>query len=194
VSTSAILPLALLENSLASLTSSSSIQSIQTNQPTISNGSTVNAASKINNDTSGDSQDTLTHDTVTLLKDLAKGNLTAADEDLDQLKTDLKNQSASTTSTKINQDVIALLKDLNAGNNSSVNTDVTNLKTDLQTQDQSTASTKTTSSQNVSPLAALLSKITDQLNSGSVQGALQDLAGYLIQNGHVTGSLLNVMA
>jgi hypothetical protein len=188
VSTSAITPVSLLENSLATITPSSP------NQPTLTNASTVNAASKITNDTTGESQDTLTHDTVTLLKDLEQGDVSAANTELDQLKTDLQTQAASTTSTKINKDLTALLKDLSTNNDSAAKTDITNLKTDLQTQDASTANSKSSSSQNVSPLAALLSKITDRLNTGSVQGALEDVAGYLVQNGQVTGSLLNVTA
>jgi DNA polymerase III delta subunit len=188
VSTTAISPLSLLENSLATITPSNP------NQTTLTNASTVNAASKITNDTSGNSDNTVTQDTVTLLKDLAQGDTAAANTDAGKLKTDLQDQSASNTSTKINQDVTSLIKALTGGNNADANSELTNLKADLQTQDLSTANIKSTSSQNVSPLATLLNKVTDNLNTGSVQGALEDLAGYLVQNGQVTGSLLNVSA
>jgi hypothetical protein len=187
VSTSATLSISLLENSLASITPSSP------NQTTLTNVSTVNAAPKITNDSSGDSQNTLTNDTVTLLKDLALGNTSGANTDLARLQTDLKAQDASTTSTRINQALTSLLRDLNVGNKSAVNSDITELKTALQTQDQSTANIKAASNQNVG-VTNLLSKINDSLKSGSIQGALQDLAGYLVQNGQVTGSLLNVNA
>ena len=187
MSTPAVSPISLLENSLTTITPSNP------NQTTLTNASTVNAASKITNDTSGDTQSTLTNDTVTLLKDLAKGDTSAANNDLGKLQDDLKTQDASTTSTQINQNLTSLLKDLSTGNDTAVKSDLINLKTALQTQDQSTANIKSASGQNVS-LSAVLSKINDKVNSGSVQGALQDLAGYLVQNGHVTGSLLNVNA
>jgi hypothetical protein len=186
VSTSAT-SILIVENSLASISPSSP------NQTSLTNASTVNAASKITNDSSGDSQKTLTKDTVTLLKDLAQGATSAANTDLAKLQTDLKAQDASTTSTQINQALTSLLKNLNVGDETAAKSDITNLKTALQTQDQSTANIKTASRQNVS-LTNLLSKINDSLKSGSVQGALQDVAGYLVQNGQVTGSLLNVTA
>jgi hypothetical protein len=201
VSTAAISPIALLENAYTSLSSSNSTESIQslqsirfTNQPSITNASTVNAASKINTPTSGQAEGTLTHDTFTLLSDLSKGNLSAANTDLSKLKTDLNNQTASATSGKINQDVASLLKDLYGGDSSAINADLTTLKSDLQTQDESSANIKSASSQNISPLATLLGKVQDQLNTGNIQGALEDVSGYLVQNGQVTGSLLNVSA
>jgi hypothetical protein len=148
----------------------------------------VNAASTITNDGSGDSQNTLTGDTVTLLTDQVQKQ-----DDTSAANTDLNTQDASTTSTEINQALASLFKNLNVGNETAVKSDITNLNAALQTQEQSTANIKATSGQNVS-LTNLLSRINDSLKSGSVQGALQDVAGYLVQNGQVTGSLLNVTA
>jgi hypothetical protein len=188
VSTAAISPLSVLEHTLATITPSNP------NQTTLTNASTVNAASKITSSHSGDSEYTLTQDTVTLLKDQAKGDTHAANTDVGKLKTDLQTQSASINSTKINQDVTSLIKALTAGNDDAANSELTNLKSDLQTQDLATANIKTSSSETISPLATLLNKVSNKLNTGSVQGALEDLAGYLVQNGQVTGSLLNVSA
>jgi uncharacterized membrane protein (UPF0136 family) len=46
----------------------------------------------------------------------------------------------------------------------------------------------------VSPLDTLVDKISDSLSSGSVSGALQDLASYLVQNGQGSGTLINIAA
>jgi hypothetical protein len=181
--------------------SSSSIQSTITpadpNQAPAANISTVNAASNIDSNNSGNSEEMLTQDTANLLKHLAQGNVSAAKTDLTKLTNDLNNQAASTTSSKINHDYNTLERDLTNGNPSStnpVNNDLNNLQSDLDLQTQSIANVKSASTQNYSTLDTILSKITDQLNSGSVQGALEDFAGYMVQNGHVTGSLLNVTA
>jgi hypothetical protein len=179
VSTLATLSIPLVEDSLASILPSSP------NQTTLTNASTVNAASTIPNDSSGDSQNTLTADTVTLLN--------GAQSDTSAANPDLNTQDASTTSTEINQALASLFKNLNVGNETAVNSDITNLNTAPQTQAQSTANSKAASGQDVG-LANLFSRINDSLKSGNIQGALQDVAGYLVQNGQVTGSLLNVTA
>jgi hypothetical protein len=200
VHTYAIAPIAPQEISFEITSSSSSQNSItpaNSNEAPAANISTVNAASNIDSNNSGNSEEMLTEDTVTLLKHLAQGNVSAAKTDLTKLSNDLANQAASTTSSKISQDYNTLQRDLTNGNPSSaniVNNDLDNLQSDLDMQTQSIANVKSASTQNYSTLDTILSKITDQLNSGSVQGALEDFAGYMVQNGHVTGSLLNVSA
>ena len=200
----AFAPIAPQQISFAITSSSSSQNSItpaNPNQAPVANISTVNAASNIGSNNSGNSEEMLTEDTTNLLKHLAQGNVSAAKTDLTKLSNDLNNQAASTTSSKINHDFNVLQRDLtntnsndNAYSKNIVNNDLDNLQSDLDLQTQSIANVKSASTQNYSTLDTILSKITDQLNSGSVQGALEDFAGYMVQNGHVTGSLLNVTA
>jgi hypothetical protein len=100
-------------------------------------------------------------------------------------------QAAAITSNTLAKDVTSLFKDLAAGNSSAAKTDVGRVRSDLQAQDTSTVSRST---QTASALDTLVAKISDSLNSGALQSALEDLAGYLVQNGHVTGSLINTSA
>jgi hypothetical protein len=69
--------------------------------------------------------------------------------------------------------------------------DISKVQSDL---DASVASTSSSSTQTTSPLDALITKMSASLNSGSVQGALQDLASYLVQAGQGTGSVVNTFA
>jgi hypothetical protein len=64
------------------------------------------------------------------------------------------------------------------------------VQVDLQTQDAAAAAP----THAISPLENLVAKISDSLNAGAVPSALQDLAGYLVQNGQATGSLINTSA
>lgn len=200
MSTYAITPISPLQISFEITSPSSNEDTItpsNPNQTPVANLSTVNAASNIDTNDSGNSEETLTEDTVNLLKHLSQGNVSEAKTDLTKLTNDTNNQTASTTSSKINQDFNTLERDLSNSNPSTanlVNNDLGNLQSDLDTQTQSIANVKSASTQNYSTLDTILSKISDQLNSGSVQGALEDFAGYMVQNGHVTGSLLNVTA
>jgi hypothetical protein len=128
---------------------------------------------------------------VTLLKALASGDTTGAKTDLAKLKTDLKAQEPTQTSgSSVTKDVKSLVKDLTAGNTSAAQTDVTKLQTDLTADGTSTSS----STQTANPLDTLVSNISDSLNSGNTQGALQALASYLVQNGQSTGGLVNTSA
>jgi hypothetical protein len=128
---------------------------------------------------------------VALLKALVSGDTTGAKDDLAKLKADLKAQQAADTSgANLTKDVTSLLKDLTSGNISAAKTDATNLQEDLQPEGASTSST----TQNASSLNNLVSQISDSLSSGSLQGALQDLATYLVQNGQSTGSLVDTTA
>ena len=164
------------------------------NQTSAKTASTFSAAttrkSSTSGSSSGSSPDLLTQDIINLLKDLAFGDVSGAKNDLVKFKTDLKAQSASVTSNSLAKDATALIKDLASGNSSAAKTDVSKLQADLQAQDTSTTSTTPT----VSPLESLVAKISDALSSGAVQGAVQDLAGYLVQNGQATGSLINTTA
>lgn len=127
---------------------------------------------------------------VTLLKALASGDTAGAKTDLAKLKTDLKAQEDSSQSSNLSKDMTSFLKDLTSGDTSAAKADLSKVKVDLKAQEASTSS----SDQTTSPLDALISKMSDSLSSGSVTGALQDLATYLVQNGQGTGSLVNTTA
>jgi paraquat-inducible protein B len=127
---------------------------------------------------------------VTLLKALASGDISGAKSDLAKLKTDMAAQESTDATNTLAKDVTSLLKDLTSGNTSAAKTDLSKVQTDLQSEEaSSTSSSKTTN-----PLDSLISKMAASLNSGSVQGALQDLASYLVQNGQGSGSLLDISA
>jgi hypothetical protein len=131
---------------------------------------------------------------VTLLKALASGDVTGAKSDLAKLKTDLAaQQSAGSTTDATNslaKDMTSLLKDLTSGNTSAAKTDIAKVQKDLQSEEASS----TSSSQTTNPLDTLISNMASSLSSGSVQGALQDLASYLVQNGQGSGSLVDTSA
>jgi hypothetical protein len=127
---------------------------------------------------------------VTLLKALASGDVSGAKSDLAKLKTDLAAQESSDGASSLAKDMTSLLKDLTSGNASAAKTDITQIQKDLQSQGASS----TSDSQTTSPLDTLISKMATSLSSGSVQGALQDLASYLVQNGQGSGSLVNTSA
>jgi hypothetical protein len=108
---------------------------------------------------------------------------------------DLKPQADPTLSTDLSNDLASLLKDMTSGNTSAAKADVSKVQVDLQTQDASSIS----SAQTGSPLDTLIGKISDSLNSDSIQGepqdgAQHDLANFLVENGQGTGSLINTSA
>jgi hypothetical protein len=145
--------------------------------------------SSLDSNTSGNSRDTLTR------KALPRGDVSRAKTGLDRFKADLKAQAAPTTSSDLGNDLSSLLKDLTSGNTSAAKADVSKVQADLQTQDASSSA----GTQAGGPLDTLIGKISDSLNSGSVQGALQDgaqhdLANFLVENGRGTGSLVNTSA
>jgi hypothetical protein len=107
----------------------------------------------------------------------------------------LKGQADPTLSNDLGDDLASLLKDLTSGNTSAAKADVSKVQADLQTQDTSSVA----ATQTGSTLDALIGKISDSLNAGSVQGAPQDgaqhdLATFLVENGQGTGSLINTSA
>jgi hypothetical protein len=129
---------------------------------------------------------------VTLLKALVSGDVSGAKTDVAQLKKDLANSEATSSSGvtgTLTNDVVSLLKDLASGNTSGATTDLSNLQNDLNAEGSSSSSTS-----QASPLDTLISQMETSLSSGGAQGALQDLASYLIQNGQGVGSLLNTTA
>jgi hypothetical protein len=155
-----------------------------TQPPAPTNITTVNAASNTDGSTSSSNTDALTQDLVKLLKALANGNTPEAKSDLAKLKKDLNAEQAQDAgSASLGKDVTSLLKDLTSGNSSAAKRDATRLQADLKAEDTT-----------ASPLHTLVSKISDSLSSGSIQAALHDLAGYLVQNGHSAGGLVNTSA
>jgi hypothetical protein len=130
-------------------------------------------------------------DLTSLLKDLNAGNASAAKADLSMVQA----QAAPTLPGDLGSDLTSLLKDLNAGNAPAAKEDVGKVQADLQTQDASSVAIAQTGG----PLDALIGKISDSLDSGSVQGASQgdaqhELANFLVQNGQGAGSLGNTSA
>jgi hypothetical protein len=143
--------------------------------------------SSLDSNTSGNSRDTPTQ------KALPPEDVSGAKTDLDRFKADLKAQAAPTLSSDLGNDLTSLLKDLTSGNTSAAKADVSKVQADLQTQDASS------DTQTGSPLDTLIGKISDSLNSSSVQGAPQDgaqhdLVNFLVENGRGTGSLINASA
>jgi hypothetical protein len=136
-----------------------------TNQA-VSTGTRSVAASALNGSTSHASLDLLTQDLISLLKALAYGDIAGAKTDLAKYKADLKAQTTAP----------------GAGNGAngvaSINEGLTSA---------SIAGT-------VNQSDSLVASISASLKSGSVQGALQDLTGYLVQNGQVSGGLINTLA
>jgi hypothetical protein len=125
---------------------------------------------------------------VTLLKALASGDISGAKSDLAKLKTDLAAQESTDGTNNLAKDVTSLLKDLTSGNTSAAKTDLTNVQKDLQSEEA------TSGFQTTNTLDSLISKMAASLSSGSVQGALQDLASYLVQNGQASGGLVDTSA
>jgi hypothetical protein len=166
----------LLDSSVtSSLTAGQASPPKSTNSST---GSTANGAAY------GNSPDILTQDIINLLKALAYGDVTGAKSDLAKFKTDLKAEGASTASqNNLAKDVTALYKDLTSGNSGA-----TKINTDLQAQEATTA----TGNLAFSSLENLVVKISDALSAGAVQSAVQDVAGYLVQHGQASGSLINL--
>jgi hypothetical protein len=161
-----------------------------TNQATSSSPAVVNTTSTPTSNTSSNTPDLLTQDMINLLKALAYGDVTGAKTELAKFKADLKAQTASPSLNNLAKDVTSLFKDLAAGSSSAAKTDIGRVQVDLQTQDAAAAAP----THAISPLENLVAKISDSLNAGAVPSALQDLAGYLVQNGQATGSLINTSA
>jgi hypothetical protein len=175
----------------ASLLDSSVTSGLTAGQASPPKSTAVNAGSTANNNAYGNSPDLLTQDIINLLKALAYGDLSGAKTDLAKFKTDLKAEGGSTASQNtLAKDVTALYKDLTSGNSTAAKTDVNKINTDLQAQEASTA----TGNLALSSLERLVIKISDALSAGAVQSAVQDVAGYLVQHGQASGSLINISA
>jgi hypothetical protein len=175
----------------ASLLDSSVTSGLTADQASPPKSAAVNAGSTTNNGAYGNSPDLLTQDVINLLRDLASGDVSGAKTDLAKFKTDLKAESGNTASqNNLAKDVTALYKDVTSGNSAAVKTDVNKVNTDLQEQEASNA----TGNLALSSLEKLVIKISDALSAGAVQSAVQDVAGYLVQHGQASGSLINVSA
>lgn len=136
-----------------------------TNQA-VSTGTRLDTASGVNGSTSYSSLDPLTQDLITLLKALAYGDIAGAKTDLAKYKADLKSQTTGAVANNGAKDLPSRYEGLTSG---------------------STAGT-----QGADLSDTLVANISASLNSGSIQAALQDLTGYLVHNGQVSGGLINV--
>ena len=150
---------------------------------TVSTGTTANSGAN------GNPPDLLTQDIINLLKALAYGDVSGAKSDLAKFKTDLKAETGSTISlNNVAKDVTSLFKDLTSGNSTAAKADANKINADLQTQEASL----TPGNQPFSSLESLVIKISDALTAGAIQSAVQDVAGYLVQHGQASGSLINL--
>ena len=116
-----------------------------------------------------------------------------ANTGFDEFQADLGAQATPTLSRDLGNDLTSLLKDLTSGNTSAAKLDVSKVQADLQTHEASSVAGGGT------PLDPLISKISDSLTAGSVQGAPQDdakhdLANFLVENGRGQGGLINTSA
>jgi hypothetical protein len=172
--------------SLLDTSVTTSLTAGQANPPKSTNAGTGSTA---NGSANGNSPDLLTQDIINLLKALANGDVSGAKTDLAKFKTDLKAEGGSTSSrSNVARDVTPLFKDLTSGNSSAAKTDANKITADLQAQEAANV----TGNLAFSSLENLVVKISDALSAGAVQSAVQDVAGYLVQHGQATGSLINL--
>jgi len=175
--------------SSASLLDTSVTTSLTAGQTSSPKSSTAGTGSNANSSTNGNSPDLLTQDIINLLKALANGDVSGAKTDLAKFKTDLKAEGGSTSSlNNVAKDVTSLFKDLTSGNSTAAKADANKITADLQAQEASNP----TGNLAFSSLENLVVKISDALSAGSVQSAVQDVAGYLVQHGQASGSLINL--
>jgi hypothetical protein len=130
----------------------------------------------------------LSSDLTSLLSGLNSGNTSAVKADLSEVQA----QAAPTLPSDLSSDLTYLLKDLTSGNTSAAKADISKVQADLQTKDASSVA----DAQTGGPLDTLIGKISDSLDSDSVQGAPQDgarhdLADFLVENGQGTGNLID---
>jgi hypothetical protein len=173
VALSSISPGSLLDSPLASTLTTNTNQAVSTGarlstSQALSTGTRLNTTSARNGSTSDSALDPLTQDLITLLKALAYGDIAGAKTDLAKYKADLKAETTAATANNSATDVVSLDKGLASG---------------------STAGT-----QAVNQSDTLVTRISNSLSSGSIQGALKDLTGYLVQTGHGSGGLINTVA
>jgi hypothetical protein len=175
--------------SSASLLDTSVTTSLTAGQTSPPKSTAASTGSTANSSTNGNSPDLLTQDIINLLKALAYGDVSGAKTDLAKFKTDLKAEGGTTNSlNNVAKDVTALFKDLTSGNSTAAKADANKINTDLQTQEASNA----TGNLALSSLENLVVKISDALSAGAVQSAVQYVAGYLVQHGQASGSLINL--
>jgi hypothetical protein len=174
--------------SSASLLDTSVTTSLTAGQASPPKSTIASTGSTANSSANGNSPDLLTQDIINLLKALAYGDVSGAKLDLAKFKTDLKAEAGSTNSlNNVAKDVTSLFKDLTSGNRTA-KADANKITADLQAQEASTA----TGNQPFSSLESLVVKISDALSAGTIQSAVQDVAGYLVQHGQASGSLINL--
>jgi hypothetical protein len=175
--------------SSASLLDTSVTTSLTAGQTSPPKSTNTGAGSTTGNSASGNSPDLLTQDIINLLKALANGDVSGAKTDLAKFKTDLKAEGGSSNSlNNVARDVTSLFKDLTSGNSTAAKTDANKINADLQAQEASNP----TGNLAFTSLENLVVKISDALSAGAVQSAVQDVAGYLVQHGQATGSLINL--
>jgi hypothetical protein len=175
--------------SSASLLDTSVTTSLTAGQTSPPKSNIVSTGSTANDGANGNSPDLLTQDIINLLKALAYGDVSGAKTDLAKFKTDLKAEAGNTISlNSVAKDVTSLFKDLTSGNSTAAKADANKITADLQTQQASTD----TGNQAFSSLESLVIKISDALSAGAIQSAVQDVAGYLVQHGQASGSLINL--
>jgi hypothetical protein len=133
----------------------------------VSTGTHLDTASALNGSTSSASLDPLTQDLIALLKALAYGDIAGAKTDLAKYKADLKAQTTAAGANNAAKNLASPYEGLTSGG--------------------------TAGTQAVNQSDSLVASISAALNSGSVQGALQDLTGYMVQNGQVSGGLINTL-
>lgn len=168
MSRSSISPGSLLDSPLASTLTANTNQSLPTSTKlNAASALNISTSSALNGNTASTTIDPLTQDLLTLLKDLAFGDIAGAKTALAKYKADLKAQTAAADDSASTKNLASLYKVLING---------------------STADT-----QAVNESDSLVASISASLNSGSVKGALQDLTGYLVQNGQVSGGLINTL-
>jgi hypothetical protein len=173
----------------ASLLDSSVTSSLTAGQASPPKSTNSGTGSATNGSGYGNSPDLLTQDIINLLKALAYGDVSGAKSDLAKFKTDLKAETGNSISlNNVAKDVTSLFKELTSGNSTAAKSDLNKVNTDLQSQKAST----TTGNLAFSSLESLVIKISDALNAGAVQSAVQDVAGYLVQHGQASGSLINI--
>ncbi len=102
--------------------------------------------------------------------------------------------SNTDSSSAISKDLEALLKALASGDVASAKADLAKLKDELKKQDAAGSTTGTSASSTPSALDKLVAKLSDDLNAGSTDDALGDVAGYLVRSGLAAGNLVNTSA
>jgi hypothetical protein len=168
VSPSSISPGSLLDSPLASTLTPNTNQSLPTSTNlTAAPALNIKTASALNGNTASTSIDPLTQDLLTLLKDLAFGDIAGAKTALAKYKADVKAQTAAADDRASTKNLASLYRTLTNGN--------------------------TAETQAVTQSDSLVASISASLNSGSVKGALKDLTGYLVQNGQISGGLINTL-